>query len=69
LFECLAPKAQYGEYSSYDGGKSAGELVTRKCFDESEAWIKSCHSTGDSEDICLAKALGIAQLVIKQFGK
>ena len=39
--QCLLPKAQYGEYSSYDGGKSAAALLG-ECVGVEDEWQKSC---------------------------
>lgn len=69
LTECLLPVAQYGDYSSYDGGKSAGKLVNEECLSESEAWMASCQRNGDTQDGCFEKVLILAQAAIKSFGK
>jgi hypothetical protein len=34
LLYCVTPAVQYGQYSSYDGGKSAGEILEKKCTKE-----------------------------------
>jgi hypothetical protein len=70
LSECLLPKAQYGQYSSYDGGKSAVSLLTRECPTEAAAWIADCQKkTGADEQTCGANALVAAQAAIKSFNK
>src|SRR6266581_2841069 len=61
LLQCLMPKAQYGQYSSYDGGKSARILLEQECTHEYLAWIKSCVAAGDTQDNCILKVAIIAQ--------
>lgn len=69
LLGCLLPEAQYGQYSSYDGGKSAQLLLTNKCSSQWLAWMDACAKAGDTEDSCIAKSAVMAQLAIKKFGK
>jgi len=70
LTECLLPKAEYGQYSSYDGGKSAEILLEKECPDEYMAWVQSCQEVlGQDENTCVVKAAIIAQAAIKQFNK
>jgi hypothetical protein len=68
LVQCLWPEAQYGKYSSFDGGKSAGELLS-KCGEQWSAWMKECQSSGQTEERCVTQSAIIAQVAIKQFGK
>jgi hypothetical protein len=67
--ECLLPKAQSGEYSSFDGGKSARRLLEEGCGTEYLAYTDRCIASGYSEDNCVTRAAIIAQSAIKQFGK
>lgn len=69
LTYCLLPKAQYGEYSSYDGGKSARHLLQDECPNEYMAWEESCEAHGDTSNNCVLKSMIIAQAAIKKFGK
>ena len=70
LTYCLMPKAQYGQYSSYDGGKSAVSLLTEGCPAEMAAWIEQCEKdSGEDEKTCGVKALVISQAAIKKFNK
>jgi hypothetical protein len=66
--QCLLPKAQYGEYSSYDGGKSAAALLG-ECVGVEDEWQKSCEAAGDTDHNCFGKAMIVAQTAIKSFGK
>lgn len=66
---CLLPPARYGHHSSYDGGKSAYELLTEKCWKESSAWIGACEAQGNDEMSCLSKSLALAQVALKLFKK
>lgn len=69
LTQCAMPAAQYGQYSSYDGGKSALKLVQDKCQQEFLDWRADCESQGDSKDSCGMKGLIAVQVVLKMFGK
>jgi hypothetical protein len=70
LTYCLLPKAQYGQYSSYDGGKSAGALLEEGCPNEFVDWMESCHNvSGEDEKTCFTKAMIISQAAIKTFNK
>ncbi|MGA2989546.1 MAG: hypothetical protein ABSD88_03645 [Candidatus Korobacteraceae bacterium] len=69
LIYCLMPKAQYGQYSSYDGGKSAASLLQDACPSEYLAWVNNCKRLGTSERQCILAAAVTAQKVIKSFGK
>jgi hypothetical protein len=68
---CLLPKAQYGQYSSYDGGKSAGALLEEGCPREFFDWMNSCEKkiSGDDEKTCFTKAMILSQVAIKTFNK
>lgn len=73
LFEmlsyCVVPAAQYGQYSSYDGGKSSGYLLMDKCANEFLAWNKSCLEDGGTKDSCLTEGLIYVQSILKKFNK
>jgi len=69
LMYCVLPAAQYGQYSSYDGGKSARTLLLNQCPREFLNWVDACLARGDSNANCNLKAMLIAQFGIKQFGK
>ncbi|MBI2715562.1 MAG: hypothetical protein HYX37_14100 [Rhizobiales bacterium] len=72
LQQCLLPEAQYGKYSSFDGGKSANSLLD-KCKREYLAWVDECErntsATGDTTESCIMKVMIAAQAAIKLFGK
>jgi hypothetical protein len=71
LSQCLMPEAQYGRYSSFDGGKSAEQLLEQKCTKQWLAFVAACKGNGDSEKekTCMMGALIAAQAAIKQWGK
>lgn len=69
LSYCLLPKAQYGQYSSHDGGKSAQKLLERECTDEYLGFVKSCISKENSKEKCVTVAAIHAQVAIKSFNK
>lgn len=73
LFEmlsyCVVPAAQYGQFSSYDGGKSSGYLLMDRCANEFNAWNKSCLEDGGSKDSCLTEGLVYVQSILKKFNK
>jgi hypothetical protein len=69
LTECLLPKAQYGQYSSSDGGKSAEILLEKECTGEYAAWVEQCQKAGDTQENCVVKSAIIAQTAIKAFNK
>lgn len=69
LSYCVVPTAQYGQYSSYDGGKSTGNILMEKCNNEFIAWKKSCLADGGTEDSCLAEGFVFVQASLKKFNK
>ena len=69
LSYCVVPTAQYGQYSSYDGGKSPGNILLEKCGNEFLAWKKSCMADGGTEDSCLAEGFVYVQSALKKFNK
>jgi TPR repeat protein len=70
LLYCVTPAAQYGQYSSYDGGKSAGEILEKKCTKDYLQFIRACsQGREEAKSGCLLAALGVAQMTLKSFGK
>ena len=69
LMYCLNPEAQYGKYSSFDGGQSAENILEGKCRREGLAFVDSCVESGTPRDTCILSELISAQLAIKSFGK
>ena len=69
LSYCVVPTAQYGQYSSYDGGKSLGVLLMDKCNNEFLAWKKSCIADGGTEDGCVTEGFVFVQAALKKFNK
>ena len=69
LLYCVLPEAQYSKYSSFDGRKSALNLLKEKCLSEWVAWVKACKNAGDTEGNCMVKSAVIAQAALKSFGK
>ena len=68
LSYCMAPKAQFGQYSSFDGGKSAVKL-TLECQKEMMEYMDNCKEAGRTIDDCLWELGIFAQVTIKMFGK
>ena len=68
LSYCMAPKAQFGQYSSFDGGKSAAKLAL-ECPKEILEYTDNCISAGRSNDDCMWELAILAQVTIKMFGK
>jgi hypothetical protein len=67
---CIVSNAQYGSYSSYDGGKSAEALLEKECPFEYVEWVNSCEKdSGDDEKMCIVKAAILAQVTLKKFNK
>jgi hypothetical protein len=71
MSECIMPEAQYGRYSSFDGGQSAENILEKKCAKQYLAFLAACKGNGDAEKekTCSMTALIAAQMAIKQFGK
>jgi hypothetical protein len=65
----VVPTAQYGQYSSYDGGKSIGNILMDKCNNEFLAWKKSCIEDGGSDEKCVSEGFVFAQSSLKKFNK
>ena len=73
---CITPKIQYGQYSSYDGGKSAIRLMVNECPAETWDFQKACEikyaHTGNIEEVsktCLMIEAAATQTLLKQFNK
>ena len=71
LAQCVDRSARQGEYSSYDGGKSAVHLLEDACGDELVAWIDDCktHPPVNDEESCLRIAAIAAQASLKTYNK
>lgn len=69
LSYCLLPAAQYGHYSSYDGGKSALKMLTDECQNEFIIWSENCEAQGTPSKDCNMQAAILAQFAIKSFQK
>jgi len=68
LAECILPKAQYGRYSSYDGGQSVINLM-EACPFESGAFSNQCEASGHSSKECSDRLAVMLQGAIRKFGK
>lgn len=68
LSQCLLPRAQYSQYSSYDGGKSAISLM-KDCPTEARNYIEACRKTGRESDQCSLEVGILAQMALKSFNK
>ena len=66
---CVVPEAQYGKYSSFDGGKSAVAILGGKCSREFRTYTRACQHSGDPEVGCTQRAFMLAQMAIEKFGK
>jgi hypothetical protein len=65
---CLLGEAKNGDYSSFDGGKSALRLMAQ-CLKEWEAYENACHQSGRLDFQCNAASAAMAQVTLKQLGK
>jgi hypothetical protein len=65
---CLLAEARNGDYSSFDGGKSALRLMAQ-CFKEWEAYENACHQSGSQDFQCNAASAAMAQVTLKRLGK
>jgi hypothetical protein len=68
LTQCVIPKIQYGEYSSYDGGKSAKALLNA-CSSEWIAFVHDCRRETSLGANCAAVGLILVQSLLQRFGK
>ncbi len=69
LMYCVNPEAQYGRYSSYDGGASVLKILEEKCRQEYLEFVNSCENSGIANETCLLGAATATQLALKRFGK
>lgn len=69
LTECLKVKAQSGQYSYYDGGKSARKLLEDECADEYHGYIVECMKGGVGRNQCIFSAAGGAQVILGLLNK
>jgi hypothetical protein len=66
--DCLISKAQNSQYSSFDGGKSAMQLLG-DCPDQWKEYVDACMRSGDTDGNCTVKSAVIAQAALKLFNK
>jgi hypothetical protein len=66
---CIIPKIQYGQFSSYDGGKSSLKLEAQ-CLDEARTVIDDCAKrAGGESDLCKVTPAYLAQVALKLLNK
>ncbi|MGB6686834.1 MAG: PH domain-containing protein [Terracidiphilus sp.] len=68
LTDCLVSSAQNGQYSSFDGGKSATKLLA-DCPDQWKEYIDACMRSGDADGNCTLKSAILAQTALKLLNK
>jgi len=66
--ECLVSKAKNGQYSSFDGGKSATRLLG-ECPDQWKECVDACVASGDTDGNCTLKSGILAQSALKLLNK
>jgi hypothetical protein len=66
--DCLLSKAKEGQYSSFDGGKSAMRLLG-ECPKQWKAYVDACMSMEDAEGDCTLKSGLLAQSALKLLNK
>jgi len=66
--ECLQSNAKDGQYSSFDGGKSA-LLLLAACYDPWKAYVDACVKSGSTGEKCDLASTAIAQVTLKWLGK
>jgi hypothetical protein len=66
--DCLLAQAQNGSYTSFDGGKSALQLIGRYKA-QWNAFEDGCIAAGDTDSNCTLKSGLLAQSALKQVGK
>jgi hypothetical protein len=70
LMYCVNPEAQYGTYSSFDGGKSVGKILEGKCRPQYLTFLHTCAAEDNqTQDKCILAAMVSAQLALRNFGK
>lgn len=69
---CARPKIQYGQFSSFDGGKSAMDLMY-KCASEGGDFLDACKAGKpggtDPDNSCSLALATVTQLMLKEMGK
>ncbi len=74
LLSCAIPEAKVVPYSPFDGGESAGKIIT-KCWKEAVAFVDDCVKTkstredGHDKETCQLIAAMTIQAAIKRFGR
>lgn len=68
ISECIASESNTGNYSSFDGGKSAMRMMTGACLQQFKNWTDSCVATGQDRGDCNVKATLLAQTALKMSG-
>jgi hypothetical protein len=68
LMYCVNPEAQYGRYSSLDGGKSTEVILEEKCKQQYLNFMQACQRSKDSRS-CVLSAATATQLALTQSGK
>lgn len=66
--DCLLSKARGPQYTSFDGGKSAIQLLGQ-CPSEWNAYVDACIATGDTDGNCTLKSGVLAQAALKLLNK
>lgn len=66
--DCLLSKAQNSQYSSFDGGKSAMQLLG-DCPDQWKDYVDACMRSGNTDGDCTLKSGILAQAALKSLNK
>ena len=66
--DCLLAKARQHQYSSFDGGKSAIQLLG-DCQAQWNTYEDACMASGDTDSSCTAKSAILAQTALKLLNK
>ena len=68
LSQCIRQKVQSDQsqqYSSYDGGKSAADLLMNECHVQFQAWINTCVAGGLTPANCRVNSLLFTQTALR----
>jgi hypothetical protein len=68
LSECILPKVQYGQYSSYDGTKSVLSLE-EQCAEPVVRYEEQCEASGHSERDCTLQLAILMKAAMRMFNK
>jgi hypothetical protein len=68
LSECILPKVQYGQYSSYDGAKSVLSLE-EQCAEPVVRYEEQCEASGHSEQECTLQLAVLMKAAMRMFNK